>query len=58
MRLTEDQNMIITGIDNSNIDTSIFGTGKLYKEKMDEKKENLYSDIDDMLNQTLKPEEE
>ncbi len=45
-------------IDNSNIDTSIFGTGKLYKEKMDEKKENLYSDIDDMLNQSLKPEEE
>ena len=45
-------------IDNSNIDTTIFGTGKLYKEKMDEKKENLYSDIDDMLNQSLKPEEE
>ena len=45
-------------IDNSNIDTSIFGTGKLYKEKMDEKKENMYSDIDDMLNQSLKPEEE
>ena len=45
-------------IDNSNIDTSIFGTGKLYKEKMDEKKENLYSDIDDMLNHSLKPEEE
>ena len=45
-------------IDNSNIDTSIFGTGKLYKEKMEEKKENLYSNIDDMLNQSLKPEEE
>jgi len=45
-------------IDNSNIDTSIFGTGKLYKEKMEEKKDNLYSNIDDMLNQSLKPEEE
>ena len=45
-------------IDNSNIDTSIFGTGKLYREKMDEKKENIYSDIDDMLNQSLKSEEE
>ena len=45
-------------IDNSNIDTTIFGTGKLYKEKMDEKKENLYSNIDDMLNQSLKSEDE
>ena len=45
-------------IDNTNIDTSIFGTGKLYKEKMDEKKENMYSNIDDMLNQSLKSEDE
>ena len=45
-------------IDNANIDTSIFGTGKFYKEHIDEKKENIYSDIDDMLNQSLKPEEE
>ena len=45
-------------IDNTNIDTSIFGTGKLYKEKMDEKKENIYSNIDDMLNQSLKSEDE
>ncbi|SVD49606.1 uncharacterized protein METZ01_LOCUS402460 [marine metagenome] len=45
-------------IDNSNIDTTIFGTGKLYKEKMEEKKENLYSNIDDMLNQSLELEEE
>ena len=45
-------------IDNVNIDTSIFGTGKFYKEKMDEKKENIYSNIDDMLNQSLKSEDE
>jgi len=45
-------------IDNSNIGASIFGTGKLYKEKMEEEKENLYSNIDDMLNQSLKSEEE
>ena len=45
-------------IDNSNIDTSIFGTGKFYKEQMEEKKENIYSDIDDMLNQTLKDNED
>ena len=45
-------------IDNSNIDTSIFGTGKFYKEQMEEKKENIYSDIDDMLNQTLSENED
>ena len=45
-------------IDNSNVDTSIFGTGKFYKEQMEEKKENIYSNIDDMLNQSLKTEEE
>ena len=45
-------------IDNINIDTSIFGTGKFYKEKMDKKKENIYSNIDDMLNQSLKSEDE
>tara|TARA_B100001146_G_scaffold204340_1_gene197500 strand:+ start:279 stop:965 length:687 start_codon:yes stop_codon:yes gene_type:complete len=44
-------------IDHSNIDTSIFGTGKFYKEQIDEKKENIYSNIDDMLRKTLKPDE-
>jgi segregation and condensation protein B len=45
-------------IDNSNIDTSIFGTGKFYKETVDKKKENIYSNIDDMLKHSLKSEEE
>ena len=45
-------------IDNASIDSSIFGTGKFYKEKMNEKKENIYSNIDDMLSQSLKSEEE
>ena len=45
-------------IDNANIDTSIFGTGKFYKEQMDQKKENIYTDIDDMLNHTLKDKED
>ena len=45
-------------IDNANIDTSIFGTGKFYKEHKEEKKENIYSNIDDMLNHSLKTEEE
>ena len=44
-------------IDNTNIDSSIFGTGKFYKEKEDKKKENIYSNIDEMLSSTLKEEE-
>jgi len=45
-------------IDSGNIDTSIFGTGKFFKEQISEKKENIYSNIDDMLNKTLNQEEE
>ena len=45
-------------IDSGNVDSSIFGTGKFFKEKNDEKKENMYSNIDDMLNRSLKSEEE
>jgi segregation and condensation protein B len=45
-------------IDNSNIDTSIFGTGKFYKENANEKKENIYTNIDDLLSKSLKSEEE
>ena len=44
-------------IDSTNIDSSIFGTGKFYKEKDDDKKENIYSNIDEMLSSTLKEEE-
>ncbi len=45
-------------IDTSSVDASIFGTGKFYKEKQEDKKENIYSDIDEMLNSTLKTESE
>jgi len=45
-------------IDNVNIDTSIFGTGKFFKEQINEKKENIYSNIDDMLSNTLKTDDE
>ena len=41
-------------IDSSSVESSIFGTGKFYKEKQEEKKENFYSDIDEMLSSTLK----
>ena len=45
-------------IDSSNIDNAIFGTGKFYKEKQEEKKENIYENIDEMLSGTLKTEED
>jgi len=44
-------------IDSANIDSSIFGTGKFFKEQ-DEKKENIYSNIDDILSRSLKSREE
>ena len=44
-------------IDSTNIDNAIFGTGKFYKEKQDGKKEDIYSNIDEMLSSTLDTEE-
>ena len=44
-------------IDSSSVESSIFGTGKFYKEKQEEKKENIYSDIDEMLTSTLKDDD-
>ena len=45
-------------IDTAELDSSIFGTGKFYKEEKENKKENLYSNIDEMLSSTLKPEDQ
>jgi len=45
-------------IDGSNIDNAIFGTGKFYKEKQVEKKENIYENIDEMLSGTLNKDED
>ncbi len=45
-------------IDSENIDNAIFGTGKFYKEKQEEKKEDIYENIDEMLGGTLSPDEE
>ena len=45
-------------IDSANIDNAIFGTGKFYKEKQEEKKENIYENIDEMLSGTLNLDEE
>ncbi len=40
-------------IDASSIDSTVFGTGKFYQEKQDEKNEDIYSNIDEMLSGTL-----
>ncbi|MDA9678088.1 SMC-Scp complex subunit ScpB [Candidatus Pelagibacter sp.] len=40
-------------IDTTSIDNAIFGTGKFYKEKQGDQKEDIYSNIDEMLNSTL-----
>ena len=45
-------------IDSANIDNAIFGTGKFYKEKQVEKKEDIYENIDEMLSGTLSTDEE
>ena len=44
-------------IDSSSVDNAIFGTSKFFKEKQDKKKEDIYSNIDEMLNSTLDEEE-
>jgi len=45
-------------IDSGNVDSSIFGTSNYMRETEDKKKENIYSDIDDMLSKSLKEEDE
>ena len=44
-------------IDTSSIDSSIFGTGKFFKEQLKAKKDNIYSDIDEAIKQSPKTEE-
>ena len=45
-------------IDSTNIDSAIFGTGKFYKEKLENKKDDIYSNIDEMLSSTLNNEDD
>ena len=39
-------------IDTATIDASIFGTGKFYKEHSQNKKENIYSNIEKAIDET------
>ena len=45
-------------IDGGHLDSSIFGTKSFFKEKEEERKENIYTNIDEMLGGTLKSEED
>ena len=44
-------------IDTSSIDSSIFGTGKFFKEQSKAEKDSIYSDIDEAIKQSPKTEE-
>tara|TARA_B100001029_G_C15023131_1_gene431896 strand:- start:260 stop:949 length:690 start_codon:yes stop_codon:yes gene_type:complete len=44
-------------IDTSSVDSSIFGTGKFFKEQEKEKKDNIYSNIDEVIKETPKTDE-
>ena len=44
-------------IDSSSVDSSIFGTGKFFKEQALLKKENIYSDIEKAIDQSTKKDE-
>ena len=44
-------------IDSTSVDNAIFGSSKFFREKQDEKKEDIYSNIDEMLSSTLSEEE-
>jgi len=44
-------------IDSTSIDSSIFGTGKFFKEQSAAKKEDIYSDIEKAIKQTPKTDE-
>ena len=44
-------------IESGTVDSSIFGTGKFFKEQSEGKKENIYSDVDEAIKQSPKTEE-
>ena len=44
-------------IEAGTVDSSIFGTGKFFKEQTGEKKDNIYSDVDEAIEQSSKIEE-
>ena len=55
--LPNSEELMAAGLIDSRVDSSIFGTNKFAKEEENENlKENIFSNIDDMINDTLKNE--
>ena len=48
--------LLAAGLIDSRVDSSIFGTSKFIDNEKNEKKENIYSNIDDMISDTLNEE--
>ena len=48
--------LLAAGLIDSRVDSSIFGTSKFVDNEKNEKKENIYSNIDDMISDTLNEE--
>ena len=45
--------LLAAGLSDSRVDSSIFGTSKFIETEKNDKKENIYSNIDDMISDTL-----
>ncbi len=55
--LPNSEELMAVGLIDSRVDSSIFGTSKFVKEE-DSKKENIFTNIDDMISDTLDPKEQ
>ncbi len=55
--LPNSEELMAAGLIDSRVDSSIFGTSKFVKEE-DPEKENIFTNIDDMINDTLDPKEQ
>ena len=55
--LPNSEELMAAGLIDSRVDSSIFGTSKFVKEE-DSKKENIFTNIDDMISDTLDPKEQ
>jgi segregation and condensation protein B len=54
--LPSSDELLAAGLIDSRIDSSIFGTDKFIESEKNENKENIYSNIDDMISETLDDE--
>ena len=55
--LPNSEELMAAGLIDSRVDSSIFGTSKFVKEE-DSKKENIFTNIDDMISDTMDPKEQ